>query len=156
MLQQSTKKYIYFTMEVLFIALIVYIVYLYTITCRSTLFLEYNTNITNCVKYNVISSDGNTRILGEYNGPSKNYKGHLVIEFTCNYSDIEKMKSNATFYLKSEVNINNPQKMNVSLIRTWNELLKGDRIDATIFVQLRNMNVSSIKYIPQKVDEETY
>ena len=66
------------------------------------------------------------------------------------------MKSNATFYLKSEVNINNPQKMNVSLIRTWNELLKGDRIDATIFVQLRNMNVSSIKYIPQKVDEETY
>jgi hypothetical protein len=156
MLDNNVKQIIFITFEISFVALLVYVIYRYTMTCKSPLFLESNTNITNCVNYNVVSSNVSTRILGEYTGPTKKFKGHLIINASCSIEDFEKMKSNTTHYLKSQVDIHNPRNMNVSLIRTWNELLKGDRIDVTIFKKIASLKITSLRYIPYKVDEEIY
>ena len=148
-------KIITITSQIVFIALIGFIIYRYTFTCKSPLFSKED--ITKCVSHNIYHSNGRTEILARYKGPNKEDEGTLVIDATCLLSEFPTLKSKLIpeMNIQHSINIKNNKLMNVSMRGYRKKLSHNSRIDTTIHASIPNLKIVAFRYEPIETSEET-
>ena len=148
-------KIITITSQIVFIALLGFIIYRYTFTCKSPLFSKED--ITKCVTYNIYNSNGRTQILAKYKGPNKEDKGTLIIDATCLITEWPTLQSKLIpdMNVKNNINIKNIKLMNVSMSSERNKLSHNSRIGTTINASIPNLKIVGFRYVPIDISEET-
>ena len=148
-------KILTITSQIVLIALLGFVIYRYTLTCKSPLFsIE---DITKCVSHNIYHSNGRTKILARYKGPNKEDEGTLVIDVTCLQSEFPTLKSNLIpeMNIQHSINIKNNKLMNVSMRGYRKKLSHNSRIDKTIHASIPNLKIVAFRYEPIETSEET-
>lgn len=148
-------KIITITFQLVFIALLGFVIYRYTLTCKSPLFSKED--ITKCVTHNIYNSNGRTQILAIYKGPNKEDKGTLIIDATCLLSEFSTLKSKLIpeMNIQHSINIKNNKLMNVSMRSDRKKLSHNSRIDTTIHASIPNLKIVAFRYEPIETSEET-